>query len=261
MLLFCAAFAQTFAWLWDRWTVSIYANAHGLSIALLSGWLVVENLRREPVTTPESSALGFLLVIPGLALLALDSVVRSDLLGAVGLVMALPGLSLLLLGTARTRRLAFPLALTILALPLPFAWLAPVHRVLRLITAHATERVVALLGLPVVREGVVLHFPNGAAEIAEACSGYSALFAAVTLALVLAYLGRSRARRALIVVAAPLIALGGNVLRAVALVFLIQWYGEGVLRTPIHQITGIVAFALTLALIFPLAERSALRAR
>jgi exosortase len=257
--LFVAAFAQTLVWLFERWTASVYANVHGLSIALLSGWLVFENLRRDPIRTPQSSPLGFLFVVPGLALLTLDSVIRSDLLGAVGLVIALPGLSLLLLGTERTRKLAFPLLLSVFALPLPFAWLSPVHWVLRVATAWATERAIALAGLPIMRDGVVLHMPTSPVEIAEACSGYSAMFGAVTLAMVLAYLGRSRPRRVLILVAAPVIAFVGNVLRSIALVLLVQWYGAGILETPIHQLSGIVAFAVTLALIFALAERDALR--
>ncbi|MGH6692377.1 MAG: exosortase/archaeosortase family protein, partial [Gammaproteobacteria bacterium] len=209
--------------------------------------------------TEQSSPLGFLLLVPGLGLLALDSVVRSDLLGAVGLVVALPGLSLLLLGTARTRKLALPLALAVFALPLPFAWLAPVHWVLQFVTAWATEHAIALTGMPIMRDGLVLYLPGSPVAIAEACSGYSAMFGAVTLALVLAYLGRSWPRRVLLVAAAPAIALVGNVLRAILLVLFVQWYGPGILDTPIHQLSGIVAFALTLAAIFALAERSALR--
>jgi exosortase len=186
-------------------------------------------------------------------------VVRSDLLGAVGLVVALPGLSLLLLGLARTRQLALPLALAVFALPLPFAWLAPVHWWLRLATAWATEQAIALTGMPILRDGLILNLPRSPVEIAEACSGYSAMFGAVTLALVLAYFGSSWPRRLLLVVAAPVIALVGNVLRAILLVLLVQWYGPSILETPIHQLSGIAAFALTLAAIFTLAERSALR--
>jgi exosortase len=259
--LFLAAFAQTLAWLWDRWTASIYVNAHGLLVPMVVAWLVWENLSRNPVREPRSSALGFLLVVPGLAMLALDGVIRSDLLAAAGLVVALPGLSLLVLGVERTRALAFPIALLPLMLPLPYAWLSPLHYVLRVVTAHGAKLALELLGRPTLLEGTTLRVPLAQVEIADACSGYSALFAALVLALVLCYLGRSWPRRVLLLVAAPFVALFGNVLRAVWLVIAIEGAGPGVLETPLHQGSGMVAFAGTLVVLFLLAERRAVLGR
>ncbi len=259
--LFLAAFAQTLAWLFERWTASVYLNAHGLFVPLVIAWLVWENLRRNPERTPEASPLGFLLVVPGLALLALDGVIHSDLLAAVGLVLALPGVALLVLGARRTRDLAFPIALLPLMLPLPFAWLVPLHSVLRRVTAHGAMWVLQLMGRPTLLEGTTLRVPHAEVEIADACSGYSALFAALVLALVLCYLGRSNPRRALILLAAPVVAMFGNVLRAAYLVLAIEREGPGLLATPIHQLSGIIAFAGTLVVLFLLAERRAVFGR
>jgi exosortase len=259
--LFLAAFAQTLAWLWERWTASIYLNAHGLLVPMVVAWLVWENLSRSPVREPQASALGFWLVVPGLAMLALDSVIHSDLLAAAGLVIALPGLSLLVLGVERTRSLAFPIALLPLMLPLPYAWLAPLHYGLRVVTAQGAKVLLEFMGRPALLEGTVLRVPQAEVEVADACSGYSALFAALVLALVLCYLGRSWRRRALLLVAAPIVALFGNVLRAVWLVLAIERLGPGVLETPVHQGSGIVAFAGTLILLFLLAERRAVLGR
>jgi exosortase len=259
--LFLAAFAQTFAWLWERWTASIYLNAHGLLVPMVIAWLAWENLSRDPVREPRSSPLGFALLVPGLLMLALDSVIHSDLLAAAGLVVALPGLSLLLLGVERTRSLAFPIALLPLMLPLPYAWLAPVHYGLRVVTAHAAKVLLELTGRPTLLEGTVLRVPQAEVEIADACSGYSALFAALVLAVVLCYLGASWRRRVLLLVAAPVVALSGNVLRAVWLVLAIERWGPEVLETAIHQGSGIVAFAGTLIVLFLLAERRAVLGR
>lgn len=259
--LFLAAFAQTFVWLWERWTASVYLNAHGLLVPMVIAWLVWEDLRRNPVREPRSSALGFVLLVPGLVMLALDSVIHSDLLAAVGLVVALPGLSLLVFGLERTRALAFPIALLPLMLPLPYAWLSPLHYGLRVVTAHGAKVLLELSGRPTLLEGTTLRVPLAEVEVADACSGYSALFAAVVLALVLCYLGRSWPRRVLLLVAAPVVALFGNVLRAVWLVLAIERMGPGVLETPVHQGSGMVAFAGTLIVLFLLAERRAVLGR
>ncbi len=259
--LFVAAFAGTFAWLWERWTASIYLNAHGLLVPMVIVWLVWEEMRREPLREPQASGWGFALVVPGLAMLALDTVIQTDLLAAIGLVIALPGLSLLVLGERRTRALAFPIALLPLMLPLPYAWLTPLHYWLRIATAHGTRLLLEVTGRPTLLEGTTLRIPQAEVEIAEACSGYSALYAAIVLALVLCYLGTSWRRRTLLLVAAPFVALFGNMLRAVWLVLAIERMGPGVLETPIHQLTGIVAFAGTLIVLLLLAERRAVLGR
>jgi exosortase/archaeosortase family protein len=65
----------------------------------------------------------------------------------------------------------------------------------------------------------------------------------------------------LLLVAAPFVALFGNVLRAVWLVLAIERMGPGVLETPIHQGSGMVAFVGTLIALFLLAERRAVLGR
>jgi exosortase/archaeosortase family protein len=55
--------------------------------------------------------------------------------------------------------------------------------------------------------------------------------------------------------AAPL-AIAANILRIVALVFLVLWRGEGVLETFLHPLSGMMTFALALPIIFWLGTES-----
>ena len=57
-----------------------------------------------------SSAWGFLILVPALALHVLDAGMHSQILSAVASILAIPGLSLLFLGIYRTRAIGFPLA-------------------------------------------------------------------------------------------------------------------------------------------------------
>jgi exosortase len=90
--------------------------------------------------------------------------------------------------------------------------------------------------------------------VVEECSGFSALYAAVTVAFVLAYLSRSRARRIVLVLVAWPLALAGNVLRIVALAILAESRGFEVISTPLHLLSGYLSFVLTLFLVFAFAE-------
>jgi len=257
---FLALTTPTLAFLWDKWTRNIWYNGHGLLMPLILVFVGADALRRRAVAYEEPSPWGFGFLLPALALLALDSAIHTQLLSAIALLLGLPGLSLLLLGPKRTRALAFPFLLSFFILPIPGAFLQRLHLFLREFTAAGTEWVLHLFGLPALVEGTIIHLPRGALKVVEECSGFSALYAGVTIALVLAYMSRSKARRIVIVLAAFPLALACNVVRVTALAILAETYGYELLDTSIHILSGYVSFVLTLAVLFLFAERHPRRA-
>src|SRR5688572_6635053 len=112
-------YAPTLLWLWERWTLSVWHHAHGLLIPPVVGYFVYHELRRHAHLPRSASAWGFAIVVPALALHALDAGMHTELLSAVSLVLLLPGLSLLSLGAVRTRAILIPLVFLAFALPIP----------------------------------------------------------------------------------------------------------------------------------------------
>lgn len=264
MAAFLIVATPSMLWLVERWTRGIgaiwYSGQHGIFIPFIAGFFAWRELRQ--VREPEAgSAWGWLFVLPGLAAMVLDVVAGTGLLGAIGLVASLPGLSLLALGPGRTRRLAFPLALGWLMLPIPAVVASQAHLALRLMSATATSYVVPLFGVAIARQGTTLIIPRGELEVSDACSGFSTLHASVTLALILAYLAPSLGRRALLLAVAPLLAVVTNVVRVSALVLLCHRYGFELLDTAAHQLSGYAAFAASLVVLFWLAGSDALGSR
>jgi len=240
--------------MWRKWTRSVWDNGHGLFVPFLVAFLAWAALRREPVRSEEPSRWGFAFLVPALLLVAIDAVMKTDNLRAFGLILTLPGLSLLLLGRRRTRAIRFPLLLAFFMLPLPPPLLTPLHLQLQTLTATGSEWLLHLLRFPVLAEGTYLHLPHGTLRVVMACSGFSALYAAITIALVLSYLSHSWARRALLLSVAVPLALGGNVLRVSALAILAEWRGYEILQTSAHVLSGYASFVLTLGLLFLFAE-------
>ena len=245
-----AVFTPTVIWLWGRWTLSVWHNAHGLLLVLVVAYFVREELIGLRHLPRSSNAWGFAILLPALALHALDAGMHTELLGAAALVLALPGLSLLLLGTARTKAIAVPLLFLVLALPIPLSFTERIHLVLRHIVTAATAGIVPMLGIPVYVEGTTMTTAHGQLEVADACSGFSTLYAAVAVALLTAYQAASPARRALVMVAAAPIAIASNILRVTLLVALVAWRGGDILDTFIHPLSGMMTFALSLPIIF-----------
>ncbi len=254
------AFAPTIAWLFDRWTLNIYYNGHGIFVPLVVAYLVRENLKRDPITEPDSSPWGFLFLGAGLAMLAADTAIRTDLLAAAGMVVCLPGISLLLLGARRTRSLSFPLILSAFMVPVPSGAISMLHLVLRHIGAFGAVHLVEWYGIPVMRDGTTLFMSAAVVEVADACSGVSTLYASVLLGLILAYLSNSLGRRVLLLTASVVLAVVTNTIRVAILVLIVHYYGVDPLKTPLHEVSGMITFALVLLALFGLAGRSRQRA-
>ena len=250
-----AVFAPTLVWLWGRWTLSVWHNAHGLLLVPVVGYFVREELLALRHLPRRSNPWGFAILVPALALHALDAGMHTELLSAGALVLALPGLAFLLLGTERAKAILPPLLFLALALPIPLSFTESIHLALRHVATAGTASIVPALGVPVFVEGTTLNTAHGALEVADACSGFSTLYAAVAVAMLTAYQAASPARRALVLLGAAPIAIASNIVRVVLLVMLVSWRGADILDTFVHPLSGIMTFALALPIIFWLGGR------
>lgn len=243
-------YAPTAAFLWERWTMSVWHNAHGALVPPVVGYLVYQELKRFRGVPAAASAWGFALLIPALVLHALDAGMHTQLLSAVSILVALPGLSLLVLGAERTRAIVFPLLFLAMALPIPLGMTEQIHMQLRLITTAGTAWVLPTLGIPVFSYGTTLELAPGPLHIVDACSGFSTLYAAFAVAVLTAHAAPSWKRRAVVLLCAAPLAIGANILRIVTLVVLIVWQGMAVLDTYLHPLSGMMTFVLALPVIF-----------
>jgi exosortase len=249
-----ALYAPTAIWLWGRWTMSVWHNAHGALVPPVVAYLIYGELKATRGLPTSASAWGFALLIPALILQIADTGMHTELLSAVSLVLILPGLSLLLLGVERTRRIAFPLAFMVFALPIPLSLTERLHLVLRHVATDATAALTSLAGIPVFAEGTTLHLPETDLGIADACSGFSTLYAAAAVACLTAWLADTWQRRLLVLVSAAPLAIAANILRVVLLVVVVEYTGTDVLETWIHPASGMLTFALALPVIMWLGQ-------
>jgi exosortase len=243
-------YGPTLLWLWDRWTLSVWHHAHGLLIPPVVGYFVYQELLVRRHLPAGASAWGFAIVVPALALRAFDAGMHTELLSAASLVLLLPGLSLLTLGWPRTRAILFPLAFLAFALPIPLVLTEQLHWQLRLIATAGTSAIVPMFGIPMYVEGTTLYLAQGTLQVADACSGFSTLYAALAVACLTAYATPGTGRRALVLLAAAPLAILANLVRVVGLVLLVVWQGDAILDTFVHPLSGMMTFALALPVIF-----------
>ncbi|MCK5354318.1 MAG: exosortase/archaeosortase family protein [Methyloprofundus sp.] len=247
-------FAPTMAWLFDRWTMGVWHNGHGILIACVVIYLIWGELKKNKQLAKSTTPWGFAILIPALFLHMLDAGMHTQLLSALAFFLSLPGFSLLFLGSERTKTILFPLSMLLFTLPIPLAFTESIHLSLRHIATDGTAWLLHFFDVPNFTSGTLIQVTNGSLRVADACSGFSTLYATITIAILTAYLSTSALRRiAVLSIAIPL-AIGVNVIRVFMLTMLVQWFGIDVLATAAHEISGLLTFVVALPVIFWLGQ-------
>ena len=196
------------------WTDPGYS--HGLLIpplALYIAWLHRDEILAAPATRHSQG----LWLTAGACLVFLTGRLGAEFfLTRVSMVFLLAGLIWTFWGPLRLRKLAFPLVLLVTMVPLPaivYNWMAAP---LQLFASGVATELLQSIGVPVFRDGNIIHLAHTSLGVAEACSGLRSISSLSVLALVLGYLLNPRlgARIALFLLAIPT-AIAVNVLRIV----------------------------------------------
>ncbi|MFM8336484.1 MAG: exosortase/archaeosortase family protein, partial [Opitutaceae bacterium] len=220
--------------LWPHWRNNPDLS-HGYFVPLLFAVLLAESRHGTPRTARPGIAAQA--VLGALLLLALAAVFTAGLYAAtvswthaaVSLMLAL-GFALFVLaaGLIFARPdiawvyLNWPLvvaaALWLLAAPLPPGTYSRLTLSLQLWVSEAVLETLHLLGIAAARRGNIIDLVHATVGVEEACSGVRSLVSCVFAALFFsATLVRRPWARALIIALAPLLALGMNFLRSLAL--------------------------------------------
>ncbi len=253
-------YAPTCLWLWDRWTMSVWQNGHGILVTVVVLYLVWGELQKLKSLPLSSNPWGFAVLIPALLIHMLDTGIHSQLLSGIALFLSLPGLALLFLGTERTKAILFPLSTLLLTLPIPLVFTESMHLVLRHIATKSVAWLLNLMGVPVFSTGTLLEVEGGSLMVADACSGFATLYAAMTIAILTAYFCKSPRRRILLLLIAAPLAIGVNIMRVLLLTLLVNWFGLDVLATSAHEISGLLTFVIALPIIFYLGQNPVIKA-
>jgi exosortase len=158
--------------------------SHGFLVvpfALLFAWRARRSLA---AAEPRPQLLGFVLVVLSLCAFLAGQLAAELFLARLSLLGLIAGAVLFLWGPAHLRKLAFSLALLLLAIPLPDLILNQIAFPLQLLASRAGEAAVSAAGIPILREGNVLVLPEMTLEVVEACSGIRSLASLITLSRV-----------------------------------------------------------------------------
>ena len=224
--------------------------SHGFAVPVISAYLLWrrrDSLAQLPI---EGSILGLPLIVFALAMLVVGSLGGEPFVARLSLPLVLLGAVLFLMGGAITRQSWVAIAYLAFMIPLPYLTLRALTYQSRLFDAGITAQALGWLGIPVLRDGVMLHLPNMTLEVADDCSSVPAI--AALLALGAAYSqvqSRPTWIRALLTISAAPLGLLSNIIRLILTSISAYYFGPIALNNVIHKFNGTSVFLATVLLL------------
>jgi len=263
----------------DWWSDENYS--HGLLIPFIIGFILWQERKSFTEQSTSGTYLAIALVVFGLFALWAGTAGAELFVQRVSLVLMLVGIAIYFFGSRILSRVAVPLLLLALAIPIPQIIFNRIAFPLQLFASKCAVSAMQLFEIPVLRQGNVIELmPLGARApkrlaVVEACSGIRSLMTLVTLAVVYAYFTRPKApelssetletarkappkvfatfafwRAVILVAAAVPIAILTNALRVSGTGVLAHYYGTKVADGFFHSFSGWVIYLVAAALLF-----------
>ncbi len=225
--------------------------SHGFFVPLFSALVVWQRRQRLAEVRVKPSWLG-LLVLAGSLLVLLVGVLGAELfLSRTSLIFLLAGLIICFLGWNWFRALLFPWAFLFLMVPIPKIVYNEITLPLQFLASQLASSMLGGLGVPVLRQGNIIHLPAIDLEVAEACSGIRSLVSLITLAVIYGHFFESKAwRRVLLAVAAVPIAVLANGIRVMGTGLVSQYFGPDKAQGFLHVFQGWVVFLVSVGFFF-----------
>ena len=224
--------------------------SHGFAVPFISAYLLWHRRRLLAGAPVEGSNAGLPVIVVALGMLVIGSVGGEPFVARLSLPLALLGTVLFLGGTRVARHAWVPIAYLAFMIPLPYLTLSALTYRSQLFDAGLTATALGWLGVPVLRDGVMLHLANMTLQVAADCSSVPAIAALLALGGAYAQMQPRPAwiRVALTLSAAPL-GLFSNIVRLIITALGAYHLGPIALNNVIHKFNGTTVFLATVVLL------------
>jgi len=224
--------------------------SHGFAIPFISAYLLWSRRHLLAEAPVQGSIIGLPLIVLAVSMLLVGSLGAEPFLARFSLPIILMGTVLFLMGTRVARSSRVAIAYLALMIPLPYLTLNAITYRSRLFDAGATATALGWLGVPVLREGVMLQLPNMRLMVADDCSSIPAIAALLALGAAYAQLqARPTWARVVLTLAAAPLGLFSNIVRIILTSLGAYFLGPIAINNVIHKFGGTTVFLATVVLL------------
>lgn len=225
--------------------------SHGFLVPLFSAFVLWRERERLTKLLPRPNWWGILIVAGALLMLIAGALGAEQFLSRTSLVFLIAGMIIYFLGWGCFRAVLFPWAMLFLMIPIPAIIFNEIALPLQFLASRLATGLLGLFGVPVLREGNVIHLPSMSLEVAEACSGIRSLMSLVTLAVIYGFFFESsRGRRMVLAIAAIPIAVVANGIRIMGTGLLGQYWSPDKAEGFFHAFSGWLIFLVSIGILY-----------
>ncbi|HCY86271.1 MAG TPA: exosortase, partial [Desulfobacteraceae bacterium] len=200
---------------------------------------------------PAPSLAGIVVIVMGMMLHLLGKTGAEFFLMRFSMIVTLAGIIIFLLGWSYLKAMVVPVTYLIMMIPIPAILWNQIAFPLQLLAAQLSSQAIQIIGIPVFREGNVLHLANTSLEVVDACSGLRSLTSLIALTGIFAYLAPfTILKKWVLFLSAIPIAVAVNVIRLTITAAMAFYIGPDTAHGFLHDMSGLIIFGGALALVY-----------
>jgi exosortase len=232
--------------------MTLPAYSHGILVPLVFVLLVYLDRDRLPAPGDRPSLWGLGLIAMGVLFLVAGRLSGLFFVEQVSILFLVSGLVAGYWGLGTLRRLRFPILYLLFMIPLPYILFNALAVPLQGIAAKGGSAVLSGIGVPVFREGNIIHLPHISLGVVKACSGIQSLVSLLAISILVAKLsGTGGIPGVLLSLSAIPVAVLANMLRIAGVGILGSWnpkLAEGFFHLFSGWVVFLFAFVVLLGL-------------
>ena len=225
--------------------------SHGYLIPPIAAFMVWHRKTQLKDVKAQPNLWGLLLTLTGLLQLIVAKIGAEYFLQRTSVILVLFGLTLFLLGTKWTKKLSVPMLYLLFMIPIPAILWNQIAFPLQLFASKSSTFFIQLLGIPIYREGNILHLADTTLQVVDACSGLRSLTSLLALSAAFAYISTLRTlKKWMLFFSAVPIAIAVNILRLTSTAVLAEWIGPEIAQGFLHEISGLFIFIIAFIFLY-----------
>jgi exosortase len=236
-----------------RFSWSTEQGGHGPIVLATGIWLLIRELKRAGVRpAPGKVTWSIVSLFASLTTFIIARITGILEIEAFAMYGALVSGAYLLYGGRLLRSIWFPLVYLAFTLPPPDSVVAAVTQPIKIAISSLAVSSLHALGYPIASSGVTIQIAQYELLVAAACAGLNSIITLGALCLFYVYLRhRSNFRAFLLVcIAVVPVAMFANFVRVLVLVLITYYLGEAAAQGFVHDLAGLLLFAVALSTIF-----------
>jgi len=225
--------------------------SHGFLIPFISAYLLWQKKDELISVEKKVQPLGLLFLLSGLGLNILGTAAAEWFTLRFSLILVLLGIVIFLWGFKLFAKVWFPIVFLAFSIPLPYTLFRTLTFPLQLFSTKVTAAIISGLGVPLLREGNIIHVPGYSLEVVEACSGMRSIITLSALSAVFANMSSGGSVRKIFVffLAVP-IAVIANVFRLLITTIGAMVVSPSFAKGFLHDFSGMLVFIIGLTFFF-----------